>query len=385
MELDIFFSPIDEIKYEKESIAENFTSFFLNKKFPDWQNADIVLIGVCEARNSTSNKGCDNGQSRIRESLYRLNSTVNCNVADLGNIVQGKSIEDTYSAVSEVVKDLVSNGKFVIILGGSQDLTYANYLGYEKLEQTINLVSIDDKIDICANDKAHFSCSSFLNKIVLHQPNYLFNFSQLGFQSYYTKKSQLKLLDDLYFEYLRLGDLQSNISLSEPFVRNADILSVDLKSIRKSEFKSAKGIGPNGLFGNEMCQLMKYAGMSDKLSSVGIYEYDSILDDDGSGCELIAQMVLFLMQGFYSRKGDYPASLKSDNIKYVVHHDEIDHSLVFYKSPKSDRWWLEVPYPPREDFKFERHHLVPCSYEDYQNAMNKNIPDVWWRTYRKLN
>ena len=73
------------------------------------------------------------------------------------------------------------------------------------------------------------------------------------------------------------------------------------------------------------------------------------------------------------------------NLKFVVHHNEVDNNLIFYKSPKSNRWFMEVPYPPRKDFKFERHHLVPCNYSDYESAMNENIPDLWWKTYRKLN
>ncbi|MDG2369651.1 MAG: formimidoylglutamase [Flavobacteriales bacterium] len=385
MELDIFFSPINEFAIEKESIGENISSYFKDKPFPKWENADVVLFGVQESRNSHSNKGCSHGQNKIRESFYKLNSNFEFNVTDLGDIQKGDSVEDTYIAVSEVVKDLVSNGKFVIILGGSQDITYANYLGYEKLEQTVNVVSIDDRLDISTDEKLGFSSLNYLNKIVLHQPNYLFNLSQLGYQGYYVKKSQIKLLEDLYFEYLRLGELQDDISLAEPVLRNADILSIDLKALRRSEFCAAQNVGPNGFFANEMCQLMKYAGISDKLSSVGVYDYDHELDFDGSGAELVAQMIYFLIDGFYSRKGDYPSGLKADNIKYVVHHGEIDHNLIFYKSPKSDRWWLEVPYPPRNDFKFERHHLVPCSYVDYQEAMNENIPDVWWKTYRKLN
>ncbi len=258
-------------------------------------------------------------------------------------------------------------------------------LGYEKMEQIINVVSIDNCIDITNDSQELHDCSNYLNKIVLHKPNYLFNFSQIGYQGYLAKKSQLDLLEDLYFDYVRLGQVQEDISVCEPLLRNADILSVDLKVMRNSEYSSSNGLGPNGLFANEICQLMKYAGMSDKLSSVGIYEYIPELDSSRMGAKLIAQMIFFLVTGYYNRKGDYPSGLKSDNLKYVVHHDEIDHSLIFYKSPKSDRWWLEVPYPPRTDFKFERHHLVPCTYNDYQLAMKENIPDVWWRTYRKLN
>ena len=44
-----------------------------------------------------------------------------------------------------------------------------------------------------------------------------------------------------------------------------------------------------------------------------------------------------------------------------------------------------IPYPPTKDFKFERHHLIPCNRNDYVIAQNGIIPDLWWKTYRKLN
>ncbi|MAP01250.1 MAG: hypothetical protein CMD01_00325, partial [Flavobacteriales bacterium] len=100
MELDIFFSPIDDINIEKESISEHFTSYFKDSSFPDWESVDVVLFGVRESRNSSFNKGCDNGQGRIRKALYQLNSTTHCKIADLGDIIQGNSVEDTYTAVS---------------------------------------------------------------------------------------------------------------------------------------------------------------------------------------------------------------------------------------------------------------------------------------------
>jgi hypothetical protein len=60
------------------------------------------------------------------------------------------------------------------------------------------------------------------------------------------------------------------------------------------------------------------------------------------------------------------------------------HELVFYKSPKSDRWWMDVPYPAGQEKRYERHHLVPCSLEEYQQATNEEMPDRWWKTYQKL-
>ena len=178
--------------------------------------------------------------------------------------------------------------------------------------------------------------------------------------------------------------MQNDIKIAEPHLRNADLLSVDMSVIRKSEFNSAYDSGPNGLFGNEVCQLMKYAGISDKISCIGIHNFQNnvLYQEDAM---LIAQMMYFLITGFSERKGDFPIGTKQDHLKYVVFHEELNHNLVFHKSPKSDRWWLEVPYPPIKEFKFERHHLIPCDMIDYQNAQSGIIPDLWWRTYRKLN
>jgi len=45
---------------------------------------------------------------------------------------------------------------------------------------------------------------------------------------------------------------------------------------------------------------------------------------------------------------------------------------------------MEVPFPPSNQSKYERHYLVPCNKEDYENAMKNELPDLWWKTYQKL-
>ncbi len=34
--------------------------------------------------------------------------------------------------------------------------------------------------------------------------------------------------------------------------------------------------------------------------------------------------------------------------------------------------------------KYKRHQFVPCSYQDYQTALNQEIPDRWWKVQQKL-
>ncbi len=382
MELDLYFQPIENFEIQENTIGSKSDIYF--KEFPDWESSDIVLLSVNEKRGDVDFKQGDFDHYSIRERFYRFKWDGNTKIADLGVLQAGAEIRDTYLALKEITSSVQKKQKFLIVIGGTQDLTYANYLGYEELEQTVNLTCIDRCFDVAIEQEDDINKDNFINHLLLHHPSILFNFSILGFQKYYVGSNQFRFFDDLYFDYVRLGELNSSIEKAEPILRNSDILSIDLSAFRNSDFKSSIGSGPNGFFANEMCQLMKYAGISDKLSSVGIYN-QCLGELNSYDSELIAQLLFFLFDGFSLRKHDFPVGSKKDHIKYSVFHEEFDHNLVFHKSPKSDRWWLEVPYPPSKDFKFERHHLVPCDYNDYQIAQKGVIPDLWWKTYRKLN
>ncbi len=349
---------------------------------PGLEEARVVIIGVEESRGHEANKGCAYGADRIREYFYGLNDIDEpLAIVDMGNIIAGDRIEDTYTAVRVVVGELLRADKLPIVIGGSQDLTYAAYGAYEALEQTVNLVTIDNRLDFGGNPE-HMHAGNYLNRIVMHQPNYLFNYSNIGHQRYYSDADLLELMERMYFDMHRLGEINPKPSDAEPILRNADLVSFDVSAIRASDCGSSSGAGVNGLYAEVACQLCRYAGMSDKLSSFGLYEYNPELDPRGFGAELCAQLLWHFIEGVSQRKGDYPAGTKDDYLRYIV--TMADHELVFYKSPLTNRWWMEVPYPSTGGNRYLRHHIVPCTYEDYQLSTNEEMPDRWWKTFQKL-
>lgn len=389
MDISIFFQPgfIPDKKTDEIILNErlgDITEFFDRSGFPDWENKDIVIIGLPNEKHAKNNKGCSLAPDKIREEFYRLaKGPYQIKIADLGNIQPGATDEDTWYAISSVISTLVRKNIFPIIIGGSQDLTYANYLAYQKLEQTINMVTVDNRLDLGTIEE-ELSSSSFLGKIILHQPNYLFNFCNVALQSHFADAKTLELVDKLFFDNFRLGEIRKDITDAEPLIRNADLLSFDISAIRSADAPGNMNATPNGLFGEEACQLCRYAGMSDKLSSAGFYEYNPNMDKNGQTAQLVGQMIWYLMDGFYSRKKDFPHSNKDSFVKYRVTSENLSHEIVFYKSKRSDRWWMDVPYPFDKRLKFERHHMVPCTYKDYQLASQGDMPDIWWRTFQKL-
>lgn len=392
MEIAEFFVPVDVQKLiitDKSHpllLGNIIESYIANKPFPELEGMDIAIVGVKEDRNAPNNEGCAFAPDFVRKYLYNLfQGPFQVKIADLGNIKQGETTEDTYFAVRSVIAQLLELKIVPVIIGGSQDITYANYRAYESLGQIINIVSVDASFDLGLNEDK-ISNRNFLNKILTHQPNFLFNYTNIGYQTYFVDQDAVELMNKLYFDIHRLGLVRKNLEEVEPIVRNADLMSFDMSSIRQSDAPGNANASPNGFYGEEACQITRYAGLSDKLSSIGFYEQNPAFDNGEQTAHLTAQMIWYFFEGFYNRKKDFPDRQRKDSgsyVKYVVSMKEFKNEIVFYKSKISDRWWMEVPCQGLQT-KYERQFLVPCSYADYQDACNEELPEKWWQVYQKF-
>jgi formiminoglutamase len=353
-----------------------------SKRFgiPNLDDVKIAIVGVLENRNDVNYIGEDFQLSEIRKSLYALfPGNWHQTIADLGDIQKGETVEDTYFALQTTITILLEKKIMPIIIGGSQDLTYANYRAYDNLTNMVNIVNVDSNFDLGDSAKP-IKNNSFLGKVILEQPYNLFNYSILGYQTYFNSQEEIDLMDKLYFEAYRLGEITSNITLAEPVMRDANIVSLDLKSIRSSEVSIKQKYSPNGFDGKEICAISRYAGISNKVTSFGIYEYKPSKDDDATAM-LIAQIIWYFIEGVNCRVRDDNFSDKTKYQKFTVLIE--NQELIFYKSNLTGRWWIEIPFLPNIDNKLKRHTLLPCMHEDYIDASNGEIPERWYKAYKK--
>jgi len=139
--------------------------------------------------------------------LYRLfHWHPEIKIADLGDIQSGRQISDTYAAMKAVVGELLAHGKLIVILGGSHDLTYGQYLGYVAREQLMEATLIDALFDI--REDSTLPAHTFLMDLFVSQPNFLKHYNHIGFQSYYVQPRMLETLDKLRFDCYRVGYAQ---------------------------------------------------------------------------------------------------------------------------------------------------------------------------------
>lgn len=389
MDISIYFQPSERFgrnrpEWAGQTLGDGTAFFSHGRDFPSLEGKQVALFGVLDDPGHAKPRACVNAPDAIRAELYRLFQPASpVPLIDLGDIQAGATAADTQHAVAETLAELMRLNIVPVLLGGGQGHTFSQYLAYEKLERTANLVCIDSRFDL-GEPGQNLADTSYLSHIVLRQPNYLFNYSNLGYQTYFVDQPGIELMERLLFDTHRLGELRQNIADAEPVLRNADTLSVDMSAIRRADAPGTTRPSPNGLAGDEACQLMRYAGVSEKVSSLGIYELDPGRDEEGVSAQLAAEMVWCFLDGFRSRTNDLPWLDRKRFTRFRIPIRGHEQELVFYKSSVSDRWWMDVPYKAEQEARFERHHLVPCSYSDYQAACREEVPDRWWRTFQKL-
>jgi arginase family enzyme len=391
METSIFFEKIDAEKLgftqnkEKCRQGDYITQLQTDDMEEKLRFADVALIGVNEDRFADNNQGCSMAPDEIRKQFYNLFPVhKKLNIVDLGNIRQGEKVSDSYFALKSVIAELLKAGVIPIVLGGSQDLTYPIYLAFESVGRIINMVSIDSRIDINIADEDKAEEQSYLSRIIMRKPNYLFNFTNIGYQSYFVDQDDVKLLNDLFFDACRLGEIRSDLTEAEPMVRNADFVTFDISAVRQSDAPANANASPNGFYGEEVCQLMRYVGMAQRLSCIGFFEMNPIYDRQGQTAQLIAQMIWYFLEGYSLRKEDYPIEGSNEYVKYIVAMPGRENDLIFFKSKTTDRWWMQLPVSKDKETSLSRHVMVPCSYKDYLSAAKHEIPDRWWKAYQKL-
>lgn len=334
----------------------------------DSEDAPIVLVGVKEQRGDGFPMETS-APDMIRRQFYPMyHWHPDIRMADLGNIRSGATLADTYAALKAVVTDLVARHKTVIILGGSHDLTLAQYGAYEASQHEIEATVIDALIDLHDEDRG--PSRRFLMEMLTGQPNFIRHYNHIGFQSYFIHPGMLETLDKLRFDCYRLGMARENMEEMEPVIRQSDMLSFDMCAIRAADAPASR-LSPNGFTGDEACLLMRYAGMGSRLSTVGLYGMRAESDRDELTSIEGAQMLWYFLDGYAVRIQEAALSDRDAFLEFHVSFTDVETS--FLKSKRTGRWWMQLP----------DELYIPCAYADYVAASRNETPERWLRAQER--
>lgn len=360
--LDHFFTPVPEgiwapFRGNDQVVGGRIQVHGLS--FPSLKKSQVVIVGAGYPANEW------------RREFYRLFWRFDdLAVTDLGNLVDVESETERQFALSEAVSELTAAGQIVIIIGHERSLIYGHYKGYRHSKEQVEVVKVSPDIDL--------EEGSALRQVLVEKPSYLFNVDFLATQSYYISNQTSDVLEKMYFENHRLGEVRANIEECEPILRSAHMMMFDMNAIRSADCPGTLLDSPNGLYAEEAARIARYAGISNKLTSAVFYGLNPAKPDSRSHL-LLAQMTWYFLEGLGARFHDHPTHNHPDFLIYRNRLQGTGHEITFYKSRKSNRWWMEIPHP-YDKLSF----FIGCSYRDYEMVCADEMPDRWWRAYQRL-
>jgi len=353
--------------YNDGQFAKHITLY--ETEIPDLTDIDIVIVGVTENRGAGVFNDKKSAPDAIRKQLYQLHYWhKEVSIADIGNIKTGATLNDSYAAVKTVLAALFRMNKTVVILGGSHDITLAQYFAYVELQKVVEATCIDANINLRGESPQR--SENFLMEMLTGEPNLVKHYNHIGFQSYFVHPRMLETMDKLRFDCFRLGMAKEDMEEMEPVLRNTNLLSFDICAIKYGD-SPASLQSPNGFTGEEACMLTRYAGMSTSLNSFGIYGYLPQQDVDDLTAKQIAQMLWYFVDGKNRAKQEAAIEDRGNFNEYHCSFTEVE--TVFLQSKKTGRWWMQLP-----NKKF-----IASSYRDYLQANQNEIPERWLRAQER--
>ncbi len=345
-----------------------------SQKTVDLETIHLAIVGVLDNTNYTNEEKVN--LTNFRKQFYSLfPGNWQKNIADLGDIEAGETFNDTEFAVSKVVNVLQNKNIITLVIGGSQELTYSLYRGFNQSDKYIQVVSVDKKFDINKGGIEQIF-PTYISRMIVEEPTNLYNFGVLGYQSYYVPQEEIDLFENLYFDAVRLGEIIKNIEIAEPFLRDANLVSFDLTAVKSSDSGNYMNFTPNGFTGREICALARYAGLSEKVSIIGLFQHNNSVAEAVS----MAEILWYFIEGYQFRAIE---DFKNESIfsKYIVPIDDFD--LIFYKSNNTQRWWMDINNFLKINNNMQNIAFIPCSHQDYLIANQQEIPEKCWKALKK--
>ena len=340
----------------------------------------VALLGVPEGRNSP-NSGSLKAPDAIRSELYRLSKVPGkLRIIDLGNMMQGVTFNDTVAGLADVLSFLISEKVFPVIIGGSSALIPAIDKAFSREKIKYCLAAVDPRIDY-RTEKKEPDSFSYLNSIISNSHSTFEHYINIGYQTYFNDQQVINRFLKRRSELVRIGDVRQAIYLMEPLFRDSDAAVIDISAVRQSDAPGTAFPSANGFYGEEICLLARYAGISDKLKTFGLFDVNPEFDVRSQTASIAAQIIWFFLEGFAQRQYETPVLHVANTgrfIKYHVRVTGLDEDLIFVKSNLTDRWWMEISQEKNSNV------YVACSHDDYLKANRNEVPDRWIRAYERL-
>lgn len=289
------------------------------KNFTNEILVGIVGVPVDEGVKRNGGRiGAKGGPEAIRTEFYKRTAFVigkeqspsSVPVFDFGDVKPGKTLEDTHSALEEIIQTLNSAGIIPVVLGGGHDIAYPNFLGFSKGKKNVGVINIDTHLDYRKPFPKRNSGTSF-RQMLDHpmSPLNAMNLVEIGIQSFANSADHYSELIERGATVFSLRDVRTDgiakvLELAyELATSSADglYMSFDLDAVHSADAPGVSTPLPTGLTPEEFLTAALFAGKRRKTKLIDIVEMNPKYDVDGRTAKLAALTIMYFLTGIANR------------------------------------------------------------------------------------
>lgn len=270
----------------------------------EYSAADIVILGCPQdegVRRNNGRVGAAAAPDAIRRQFYKLTPfNIKKKVVDLGDVIIGTTLEQTHDTQFDVVKQVLEDGKRIIVLGGGNDISYPDGVAMAEVfgpEWWIG-VNVDAQLDVRIADERN---SGTPYRQLLEEKHLLpAYFYEVGYQTHYVSPVYYEYIRDLGVNRISLellrsrdeADIELKEGIRQKFIAHSSSLNTffgfDLDAVRSADAPGTSAPSPLGLRAGEFITLVKYAASLANTKIIEFSEVNPSFDVDDRTTKLVA-------------------------------------------------------------------------------------------------
>ena len=310
----------------------------------------------------------------LRKNFYQLSHPQGAKFCDLGNILTKENLKSRKIALKEIIEIFSNENKTLIVFSNNQEPVNLYFSVLEHRNKKAEIAKIDSSIDYFEN--THLTKYGLLGKWMLKKKLFS-HFSALATQEYYVQTAEKEFLEDNSFTEIRLGQIKQNSRIIEPSLREADGIIFSIHAIESCAAPAQQKASPNGLNSYEACNVANFIGLSNSGKIILFTDYFENIDIQGKTAALMAQMLWYFLKASAQRVVEFPEEDSSQFTRFIINQSHRNMNIAYFQSKISNRWWIEVKLG-------NKIKIYPCLKEEYEAALQNEIPDEWIFYLKKM-
>lgn len=262
-----------------------------------YEQADVVILGCPQdegVRRNGGRVGAAEAPNAIRRCFYKLTITGvdKLSIFDLGNTIIRETLEATHDCQQQVVRQVIADGKQLIVLGGGNDVSYPDCAGLAETAGNVLALNVDAHYDVRA-DSVRNSGTPYRQLLEggYVQPAQFYEMCSQPFANspVYTQYLREKGAHVYPLRELRTEGLEARFgAILAQSAADAVFWGLDMDSVRASDAPGVSAPNPTGLTGDELCIIAEIAGLHPRTRLLEISEVNPTYDIDQRTCRLAA-------------------------------------------------------------------------------------------------